>query len=323
MSILRTARHTPLRQETSRRQQGRSWPRVVWCIHDATSGHRRQLEGLARALQEQQNAAVYWLPYRSGAADLPRPELILVCGRRTHWAGLKARWWHGGKLVALMNPGVLRPLFDACIVPEHDGLEMSRRNIVTRGPLNPLRPATRVDPSRGLILIGGPSRHFHWDAEQVVEQIQRLRCNLPDVNWQIATSRRTPNDFVPMLSTLQDDRCHVLPAAETSSADLRAQYDQCGIIWVTADSAAMLYEALSSGAAVGVLDLQARKPNRLQAGLDKLIADGHVTELVTLEHSKSMPPPRPPLRESQRAAAALRARFIVWSHQGHCSTRGK
>ena len=72
-----------------------------------------------------------------------------------------------------------------------------------------------------------------------------------------------------------------------------------------------------------MLNLQARKPNRLQAGLDKLIVDGHVTELATLEHSKSMPHPPPPLRESQRAAAALRARFIVWSHQGHCSTRGK
>tara|TARA_R110000772_G_scaffold268626_1_gene396885 strand:+ start:12770 stop:13732 length:963 start_codon:yes stop_codon:yes gene_type:complete len=320
--MFRTARQIP-QQTVTYRESGGGWPRVVWCIHDTRAGHRQQLQGLAQALQIQQNAAVYWLPYTASPRGLPPPELILVCGRRTHWAGLRARWRHGGKLVALMNPGLLRRLFDACIVPEHDGLRVSPRTIVTRGPLNPLQPAGQGDPQRGLILVGGPSRHFHWDSEGVLQQIQRLRTALPGVEWLLTTSRRTPEDFVHALRTVADQHCRVLTAAETAPRGLAAHYRERGIAWVTADSAAMLYEALSSGAAVGVLNLQPCGANRLQAGLEKLIAQGDVAELETVERTGAMPAARPPLHEAQRAAAALRARQIAWSHEGHCSRPDK
>ncbi len=311
------------RQTVTQRESARGWPRVVWCIHDNLAGHRQQLKGLAQALQIQQSAEVYWLPYTASARGLPAPELILVCGRRTHWAGLRARWRHGGKLVALMNPGPLRPLFDASIVPEHDGLQASARTIVTRGPVNPLQPAGQGDPHRGLILVGGPSRHFHWDSRDVLQQIRRLRDALPGVEWLLATSRRTPEDFVRALGAVEDEHCRVLAATETTHGGLEAHYHERGIAWVTADSAAMLYEALSSGAAVGVLSLQPRRANRLQTGLEKLVAQGYLTDLNTVVRTGAMPAARPPLHEAQRAAAALRARQIAWSHKGHCSAPGK
>ncbi len=310
-------------QTVTLRESGGGWPRVIWCIHDTRAGHRQQLKGLAQALQIQQKAEVYWLPYTASPRGLPPPELILVCGRRTHWAGLRARWCHGGKLVALMNPGPLRPLFDASIVPEHDGLQVSARTIVTRGPLNPLQPAGQGDPQRGLILVGGPSRHFHWDSQGVLQQIRRLRNALPGVEWLLATSRRTPEDFVRALPAMEDKHCRVLTATETEHGGLEAHYRERGIAWVTADSAAMLYEALSSGAAAGVLNLQPRRADRLQAGLEKLVAEGYLTDLDTVERTGAMPAARPPLLEAQRAAAALRARHIAWSHKGHCSAPGK
>jgi uncharacterized protein len=299
------------------------WLRVVWCFEDGQEGHRRQLEGLVEALQTQQDLSVFWLHYYQSSRDLPDPDLILVCGRRTHWPGLRAHWRRGGWAVALMNPGLLRPLFDVCIMPEHDGLPMSRKQIVTRGPLNPLVPSSRGTREAGLLLIGGPSRHYRWDTEDLLRQIERLRCALPSVSWVVATSRRTPESCVDALRSKSDTTFSVHTAIDTQPHWLPGKYAQCGITWVTPDSASMVYEALSSGAAVGVLGLTPRKPNRLQAGIDQLLASGCLVNLATLEQRGEMPAAVPPLREAQRAAAALRARFIAQADKPHCSPIGK
>lgn len=279
-------------------------PGSIWCVTDGLAGHRSQLRGLSEALQRRCHAPVVWLSPDATPPEAP-PWLILAAGRRTHWRALRLRCQYGGHLVVLMRPGLPRRLFDLCILPEHDGIPEGPRIWLTRGPLNPVSAPARLDRHQGLILLGGPSRHHDWSPEHLEQQLRQLRQALPGVRWTAGTSRRTPEATLGMLATLEDSTFQVVPAQAAPPGWLLSQFQQCGIIWVTEDSAAMVYEALSSGASVGVLKVPRRHNSRVSRGLDALVEAGRLSTLPQLKANRDMPPSGPPLQEADRIAARL------------------
>ncbi len=66
--------------------------------------------------------------------------------------------------------------------------------IVTEGTVNRIRTRDRRTTDCGMILIGGPSRHFRWSDRLVLNQIRAVveSSSLPHV---VATSQRTPSSF--------------------------------------------------------------------------------------------------------------------------------
>lgn len=279
-------------------------PLVIWCLEDARPGHRRQLAGLAQALHRSRPARIYRVARDNSPAQLPAPHLILTAGRQGHWRGLYLRWCYGGKLVGLMNPGLLRPFFDLCVIPEHDGLSPSGKVLLSLGPLHPVLPAA-ASADRGLILVGGPSRHYHWSNARMAEQLQRLQIALPQVNWVLTTSRRTPASFLPLIRQQASPRLHVVPAADTDPDWLLQRYADSGVIWVSEDSASMVYESLSCGAAVGILAVPARRPGRVGRGIQTLLQQGRLQRLEDLEAQGRMSPAKPPLQEATRIARQI------------------
>lgn len=278
---------------------------VIWCLEDDRPGHQRQLAGLAQALQELRPIQICRLALEDSPAQLPAPDLILTAGRHSHWRGLRYRWRFGGRLVALMNPGLPRSLFDLCIVPEHDGLSPSRNVLLSLGPLNPVPPASAAAADRGLILVGGPSRHFRWSDAHLAAQLRRLQVALPAVSWTLSSSRRTPASFLMLLGQQENPTLQLVPWEETGPDWLLQQYARSGVIWVSEDSASMVYESLSCGAAVGVLAVPARRRGRVSRGIQRLLRQERIVRLEDLEALGKMPPPGPPLQEATRIAREL------------------
>lgn len=280
-------------------------PATIWCVEDDRPGHQRQLAGLAQALQNLQPAHVCRVARGGPHVQLPAPDLILTAGRRSHWRGLYLRWRYGGKLVALMNPGLPRPLFDLCILPEHDGFSPTKKVLLSQGPLNPVRPATAAAADCGLILVGGPSRHYRWTDAHLSAQIQRLQASLPAVDWTLTTSRRTPSSFLGLLRQQANPKLRLAPLAETGPDWLLQQYARSGVIWVSEDSASMVYESLSCGAAVGILTVPERHPGRVGAGIRRLLQQGRLVRLEDIEAVGRMPQPSAPLQEATRIAQEI------------------
>jgi mitochondrial fission protein ELM1 len=76
-------------------------------------------------------------------------------------------------------------------------------------------------------------------------------------------------------------------------------------VWVSADSVSMIYEALSAGAHVGVLEVPARRVDRITA----IAADLHARGLV-MALGDAMPAQPVTLREAERIAGLILARWF-------------
>jgi mitochondrial fission protein ELM1 len=124
-------------------------------------------------------------------------------------------------------------------------------------------------------VIGGPSRHFRWNDDLILAEIETLLRVRSCRHWILTSSRRTPAALEARLAELS--QVEYVPFAANTSDWLPAQLAEAGEVWVSEDSVSMLYEALTSGAKVGILPVPRRaRSNRVSRGIDALVAQGLV-----------------------------------------------
>ncbi|MFO7640363.1 MAG: mitochondrial fission ELM1 family protein [Candidatus Competibacteraceae bacterium] len=299
-------------------------PLVVWRFSDGKSGHDNQSQGLLEALtrlRPVESVTLTPLPWpmaflaglrRRGpdANALPAPDLLVGTGHRTHFSLLAARRACGGRIIVLMRPSLPVSLFDLCLIPEHDTPPNRPNVLATRGALNRIQPSQSLDPRQGLLLIGGPSAHFGWDAAALLRQIAAIVAADPAVSWTLTTSRRTPLEFLDDPRPDEERLC-VVPVAETSPDWLPAQLARAGQVWVTADSVSMVYEALTAGAAVGVLETPRQRLSRVSRGLERLSVEGWVTPFADWRPGRTLHRPPGIFNEAERCAHWIIARWFA------------
>ena len=286
---------------------------VVWIVSDGKPGHVNQSLGLAEALARATPSDIHTLPplpaWRAGLAWLlkrlpdstrPAPDLVVGAGHATHPTLLAARRACGGRAVVLMKPSLPRRCFDLCILPEHDGVAADARTLVTAGALNRVRPATARDASRGLILVGGVSPLFEWDGDAIQVQSRSILARAPDLRWTLTTSRRTPAEFLPQLPPAA--HLEVVPHTATPPDWLPEQLAQSAVVWVTPDSASMVFEALTAGADVGVFDLPVNPKSRVARAVARLADARRITRFAAWCASGTLHPNLHPLAEADRCA---------------------
>lgn len=297
-----------------------SAPLVIWRFVDGKPGHMQQSLGLVQALarrmpvevlefdvQAQPVGFVDWVAGRFPAGLAKRrPQLLVGAGHATHWALLAARRAVGGRAVVLMKPSLPPFLFDLVVAPEHDGLRANARVLVTQGVLNPMRPGRKVAGSV-LVLLGGDSKHAAWDERAVREQVDAVVAMAASDGHScvIADSRRTPPGFSAQLAERYGSAFQ--PWADCPRGWLAEKLAVTATVWVSEDSASMVYEALSAGCRVGILRLPAAdRSSRVLAGVERLAASGAVMRFGDwYERGGALPDNERALAEADRVAAAL------------------
>ena len=173
-----------------------------------------------------------------------------------------------------------------------------------------LEPQARVAPHRlrgkrrsvKPDLIGGPSKTHGWDGDAMLEML----ANATDRGgWELTDSRRTPAGFL-------DQARQKLPAitaishTKTPPGWVPEKLRQAKEVWVTEDSVSMIYEALTSGARVGLLPMpRLTKDSRVLRGIDGLLVDGYLTAFAEWERTQRLLATPEPLREADRCACEL------------------
>lgn len=208
------------------------------------------------------------------------------------------------KSVVLMKPTLPLSWFGFALIPTVHNLQDIPANVLEiMGVVNRIRPAEQKKARCGLCLIGGPSNHYHWDSQRVLEQMQRVAKD-DSADWQVVTSRRTPLDFLKQLKA-HCPQLSVIEPDDVPSDWLAATLPICEQAWVTQDSVSMLYEAHTSGARVGVLELDRVKNNRVTQCADDLIDSGRVLPWSKWDPVSKLPEPSGLLSEADRCATWL------------------
>ena len=295
-------------------------PRVVWRFSDGKAGHDSQSLGLVDALQRQTRIECYDIPVLPGAgldwllgrfpagSLLPDPWLAIGAGHSTHLPLLSARRARGGKAAVLMSPDLPKSLFDLCVIPEHDRPAEAENILVTCGSLNRMQPVYAGCSNHGLLMVGGPSRHYRWDHHQVTEQIARVVRHSPVRDWTLTTSRRTPPGFaehIRQMIFIRKLRLTVLCWRDTTDQWLAQQLSRSCCSWVTEDSVSMIYEALTAGVPVGLLSLSPRRRDRIVNGVRALVASGNVIRFSEWSARHPLPRPGRVFDEANRVASRI------------------
>lgn len=297
----------------------------VWVFTDGRLGHLNQLRGLVERLASKADTHVcyfnlaeqrfryrgkMWLQRALGAQAMP--DLILGAGRRCHLPMLWAGWQTGAKTVVLMKPSLPLRLFSGACIPAHDNPPLRDGILVTKGVMNNIVP--RVDgrdASRGLMLLGGINRHFAWDDLAVVEQVVDIAAASPDITWRLSDSPRTPTSCLPLLQKMLLERglgnVDITPYRNTGPGWLQGQLAEVGRVWVSCDSVSMVFEAITSGASTGLIDLPPLRDSRVCRSMAGVVNAG----LAPSWQGPNTLLPEPGLRlwEADRAADWILARL--------------
>lgn len=265
---------------------GKKPPLVVWRFVDGKPGHENQSRGLVNALARLTIVEEYVVRAKKGKGmldfllgrfppgeDLSDPDLIIGAGHATHWPMLAARRARGGRVVVLMKPSLPLGWFDRCIIPLHDGVYKRPNVIATRGMLNTIVPSMNQRPDRGLILVGGISKHYGWDEAALLKQIITILERCSEVQWYMTDSRRTPTSTSAALARLEYGNLQFISHMETPQGWVQTQLDIAARVWVTMDSVSMIYEALTAGGKVGLLELSAGNGDRICRATEMLVRE--------------------------------------------------
>lgn len=290
---------------------------VVWRFADGLRGHENQSDGLIAALSERTSVTVYTVPtprarrvyalwralFALDTRSLPNPDLLIGTGNVTHLPMLLARRQRGGHAVVIMRPSVPMAWFDLVIAPAHDRLAARENLLVTRGALNRMRPAQEKNSREGLMLIGGPEREHPWAPDMLEAQITAIADRHKNIQWCAASSRRTPADFLPHLRSLALANLDTATVEDVDADWLVRKLATAATVWVTEDSVNMLYEALSAGAATGLLSMARRNARESKRNLGGgLLAEGLVTSFDDWKNGRILEAPAEPLDEAGRCA---------------------
>ena len=252
---------------------------VLWVFIDGRRGHETQTTGLVQALEQmcRSTTDVCRVPVGTSIkslTSLSKPDLIIGAGNATHLPMLMTKVLFKVPCVVLMKPSLPTIFFDLVFVPHHDVCSNFGNVHTTRGVLCPI-PDVCPNPTQGVILLGGQSRHFHWHTESVLETVTNIVNASPHKHWTICDSPRSPDNLLNELDALPN--ATIRQWRTTNESFITELLNSSSETWVTSDSVTMLYEALNTGAPVGVIELPSiRKTNKIARGIQDLVKNNQV-----------------------------------------------
>ena len=251
--------------------------KVIWRFTDGKAGHDKQSLALVDSLMNQTKCRLfdfnvqgqrnpilniifknYKLP-----EGITKPDIAIGAGHKTHLHLLAIKRCFNAKIVVIMKPSIPLIFFDLCIIPKHDGIKNGPNIINIQSSLVKFNSNLKKKENTGLILIGGPSKHYFWDSKTVLEEICKISKKFKFRKLLLSTSRRTPFDFLDQLNELNISDIKVYEYSKIKSDWLDKHINKVKNIWVTNDSYSMVTEALASGADLDIIGLKVKQDSKL------------------------------------------------------------
>ncbi|MDC3313621.1 mitochondrial fission ELM1 family protein [Gammaproteobacteria bacterium] len=170
------------------------------------------------------------------------------------------------KAISILTPNLYKNHFDIICSPMHDIKKLPKNNkvIYFEGSLAKVS-SSEVDESLGFIGIGGINKHYIFDQDSIMLQIEFLLGLYPQKKWFLFTTRRTPNEMIHRVNKVASENNNLIIAHDNYDAII----EKASIKVVTQDSVNMVYESLSTKGQTFLFNMKYIKVNKIvnQIGL--------------------------------------------------------
>jgi len=195
------------------------------------------------------------------------PDIIIGAGSTTTIPMLRYKTDNKTKVISVMKPQFFESKFDLIVAPRHD-YKMVPNNVFTYiGSLSKVNINPKLD-NIGLIIIGGVNKHFNFDDDYLISQIDFVISLFPDTSWIIFNSRRTPKSFNEKIE--QNASIDKFVDVNKDFEPLDDYLPKAKFKFVTPDSVNMIFESLSSSGETYLFDMHSPKENKITRLIDEV-----------------------------------------------------
>ena len=253
--------------------------KICW-FKDSKIGHEKQVHAILDNLALTQNLHIeeiyinnpvwlelflYLLKIKPKQNSIP--DIIIGAGSKTTIPMLRYKIDSKTKVISVMKPQFFESKFDLIVAPRHD-YEVVPDNVFTYiGSIAKVNINPELEDI-GLIVVGGINKHFDFDEDYLISQIDFIISLFSDINWIVFNSRRTPKSFNERIE--ENTSIEKFIDVTKNFEPLNDYLSKAKFKFVTPDSVNMIFESLSSSGETYLFDMHAPRENKITKLIDEV-----------------------------------------------------
>ena len=187
--------------------------------------------------------------------------------------------------ISVLTPSLFKNEFDFICTPKHDEIKLSNyKNIVFfEGSLAKVS-TQEPDDGIGLIGLGGANKHFIFNEDDLIKQIEYILSLYPNKDWYLFSSRRTTELMISKINILSNSYSNLITTHQSFDEIIK----RASIKFITQDSMNMVYESLSTKGQTFVFNMKYKNENRITKQIKKLLENKQIGYIENISISDGL-----------------------------------
>ena len=175
--------------------------------------------------------------------------------------------------ISILTPSFFKKEFDIICAPEHDREKLKdfKNTLFFEGSLAKVSTQD-PDDNIGLIGLGGTNKHYIFNENELLDQIEYVLSLYPNKQWHLFISRRTPETMIQKINKLKKLFTNIIISQEEFDEIIK----NASIKFITQDSINMVYESLSCKGKTILFNMDCKKENKVVKKVNELILNNQV-----------------------------------------------
>ncbi len=253
--------------------------KICW-FKDSKKGHEKQVHAILDNLALTQDLLIeeiyisnpvwlelflYLLKIKPKQDSIP--DIIIGAGSKTTIPMLRYKIESKTKVISVMKPQLFESKFDLIVAPRHDYKVVPDNVFTYIGSIAKVNINPELEDI-GLIVVGGLNKHFNFDDDYLISQIDFVISLFPNTKWIVFNSRRTPKSFNERIK--KSTSIEKLIDVTSNFEPLDNYLPKAKFKFVTPDSVNMIFESLSSSGETYLFDMHSPRENKITKLIDEV-----------------------------------------------------
>jgi len=187
--------------------------------------------------------------------------------------------------ISVLTPSFFKNEFDFICAPKHDEIKLSNyKNIVFFEGSIAKVSTQEPDDDIGLIGLGGTNKHFVFNEDDLIKQIEYILSLYPNKDWYLFSSRRTTELMISKINILSNSYSNLITTHQSFDEIIR----RASIKFITQDSMNMVYESLSTKGQTFVFNMKYKNENKITKQIKKLLENKQIGYIENISISDGL-----------------------------------